>query len=375
MRGDGLGDDIDGVGAELRRAVVRLYSRFRSERVEGEVSEASLLVLVVLDRQGPLSLSDLSSFAKVTLGSMSQTVRRLVQQEYVTRSRGTQDRRKVLFTLTDQGRDVSAPSRRHRQDWLNDRFAELTATERTGQQRYTYPAGSGAENVLIEVGRSNGSTYAGDVHVVGDDTVEGWLQGGNFCGETGKERYRIFFSATFDRTFASFGTWTDDTLTANKRDAPRGSSRAGAWVTFDPAKGGRVGASSAVLRALRTLFTDDPYGMPGNDDLGATSSLLVFAMAGVFEPQPGSAAYVISAPMFDKVEIRPAHGRTIRIEAPGADASKLQYVSSVRTDRGALNRSWLSHGDLLRSGTIRVGLSDRPSDWGVDAAPPALAQD
>jgi putative alpha-1,2-mannosidase len=47
----------------------------------------------------------------------------------------------------------------------------------------------------------------------------------------------------------------------------------------------------------------------------------------------------------------------------------------VRTNRGALDRSWLTHADLLHSGTIRVGLSDRPSDWGVDAAPPALAQD
>jgi hypothetical protein len=34
-------EDIDTVGAELRRAVVRLYSRFRSERVEGEVSESA----------------------------------------------------------------------------------------------------------------------------------------------------------------------------------------------------------------------------------------------------------------------------------------------------------------------------------------------
>ncbi|MGZ0200250.1 MarR family winged helix-turn-helix transcriptional regulator [Streptomyces sp. RM1] len=125
-----MSEDVDEVGAELRRAVVRLYSRFRSERVEGEVSEASLLVLVVLDKQGPMSLSELSSFAKVTLGSMSQTVRRLEQQEYVTKSRGTQDRRKVLFTLTDQGRDVSTASRRHRQNWLNGRLAELTAEER-----------------------------------------------------------------------------------------------------------------------------------------------------------------------------------------------------------------------------------------------------
>ncbi|MBM9502970.1 GH92 family glycosyl hydrolase [Actinacidiphila acididurans] len=636
--------------------------------------------------------------------------------------------------------------------------AELTATQRTGQQRYTYPAGSGPENVLIEVGQSNGSTYAGDVHVVGDDTVEGWLQGGNFCGETGKERYRIFFSARFDRKFSSFGTWTDGTLTANQRDATRGSRRAGAWVTFDPAKGEQVGASvglsytsidgarlnrraeqpqsfdkaradahkswqdelnrmrvaggsaadqrtyytalyhslldpaigsdvdnryrgfddqvhqaestyyqmfslwdtyrsqnqlvdllepgraadmaksvlhiyqdggwlprwalansetnvmsgdpitpwivdiynrglldsdtahqlfdalwknvnevpadqsifrgrdgnpsyvkngwvayqnlpgykygdsrqagsatleyaladcalstmagglgyqdkaatlaarcdnftklwdpsvtsqgftgfpvaknadgsvagnpdptqtapfhegtawqyqwlaqqdpktlfglmggqaqaeqrldtffdmptvltdpakaasdswvtgaydyqnnfafnpnnepdfhapwmytwtgspwktSAVLRAMRTLFTDNVYGMPGNDDLGATSSLLVFAMAGIFEAQPGSADYVITAPMFDKVEIRPADGHKIRIEAPGADASKLQYVSSVETKDGALNRSWLSHQDLLGSHTIKIGLSAEPTNWGVNAAPPAMAQ-
>ena len=121
--------------------------------------------------------------------------------------------------------------------------AELTATQRTGQHRYTYPAGSGPENVLIEAGESNGSTYAGDVQVVGNDTVEGWVQGGNFCGETGKERYRIFFSAKFDRTFSNFGTWTDDTLTPNQREASRGTKRAGAWVTFDPSKGDQVGTS------------------------------------------------------------------------------------------------------------------------------------
>jgi DNA-binding MarR family transcriptional regulator len=122
--------DIDEVGAELRRAVVRLYSRFRSERVDGEVSEEALLVLIVLDKRGRMSLSDLAATAKVTLGSMSQTVRRLEQLGYVTKSRGTEDRRKVLFSLTAEGREASTPSRRHRQDWLNGRLAELTAAER-----------------------------------------------------------------------------------------------------------------------------------------------------------------------------------------------------------------------------------------------------
>ncbi|MEV6445200.1 hypothetical protein [Amycolatopsis sp. NPDC051716] len=39
--------------------------------------------------------------------------------------------------------------------------AELTATQRTGQHRYTFPSGATGENVLIEVGESNGYTYAG----------------------------------------------------------------------------------------------------------------------------------------------------------------------------------------------------------------------
>jgi DNA-binding MarR family transcriptional regulator len=125
-----VSEDIGDVGTELRRAVVRLYSRFRSERMEGEVADAALLVLIVLDKQDQMSLSDLAETAKVTLGSMSQTVRRLEQLAYVTKSRGLEDRRKVLFTLTEQGRAAVTASRRHRRDWLNGQLADLTAAER-----------------------------------------------------------------------------------------------------------------------------------------------------------------------------------------------------------------------------------------------------
>jgi DNA-binding MarR family transcriptional regulator len=125
-----VADEIDEVETELRRAVTRLYSRFRSERAEGEVPDAALLVLLVLDRQDRLSLSDLAERAHVTLGSMSQTVRRLEQLAHVTKTRGIEDRRKVLFSLTDGGRAAATASRLHRRDWLSARLAELTEGER-----------------------------------------------------------------------------------------------------------------------------------------------------------------------------------------------------------------------------------------------------
>jgi DNA-binding MarR family transcriptional regulator len=130
-------ENVDDVGSELRRAVTRLYSRFRSERMEGEVPDAALLVLIVLDKQDRMSLTDLAEAAHVTLGSMSQTVRRLEQLAYVTKARGTQDRRKVLFALTGEGRTAVTASRRHRRDWLNGHIAELTEAERADIARVT----------------------------------------------------------------------------------------------------------------------------------------------------------------------------------------------------------------------------------------------
>ncbi|MBU6516072.1 MAG: MarR family transcriptional regulator [Acidobacteriota bacterium] len=132
-----MGSDVDEVGGELRQAVTRLYSRFRSERIEGEVPDAALFVLIVLGKEDRMSLTDLAEAAHVTLGSMGQTVRRLEQLEYVTKSRGVQDRRKVLFTLTAEGRSAMAASQRHRRDWLNSRVAELTAEERADIARVT----------------------------------------------------------------------------------------------------------------------------------------------------------------------------------------------------------------------------------------------
>ena len=118
--------DDDGVGDDLRKAVTRLYSRFRSERVPGEVPDAALLVLLVLDKQDSMSLTDLAESAKVTLGSMSQTVKRLEELSFVAKTRAMDDRRKVRFTLAEAGRSAVTASRRHRRDWLNRRLDEST---------------------------------------------------------------------------------------------------------------------------------------------------------------------------------------------------------------------------------------------------------
>lgn len=106
--------------------------------------------------------------------------------------------------------------------------AELTATPRTGWQRYTFPA-TGAANVLFNTGKANQSVFDSEIHVVGDRTVEGRVHAGNFCA--GKDDHTVFFTAQFDRPFASFGTWRGSTLGSGRDAAGTGGN--GAFVTFD----------------------------------------------------------------------------------------------------------------------------------------------
>ncbi|MFW5469605.1 GH92 family glycosyl hydrolase [Knoellia sp. CPCC 206435] len=116
---------------------------------------------------------------------------------------------------------------------------ELTATDRTGWQRYTFPEGTQA-NVLFNTGKANSTVFESEVTVVGDRTIEGRISNGNFCA--GKDQHTIYFSAQFDAPFESFGTWSGSTRTPGDRDASTRNGANGAWVTFPE------GTSSSVLK-------------------------------------------------------------------------------------------------------------------------------
>ncbi|HEV3361482.1 MAG TPA: GH92 family glycosyl hydrolase [Pseudonocardiaceae bacterium] len=110
--------------------------------------------------------------------------------------------------------------------------AELTATARTGWQRYTFPATAQA-NVLFNTGKADMGVMDSGLTIVGDDTIEGYVHDGGFCA--GHDQHTIYFSAQFSRPFASFGTWRGATTTSGSR-AAAGTGANGGWVTFDASK-------------------------------------------------------------------------------------------------------------------------------------------
>ena len=67
------------------------------------------------------------------------------------------------------------------------------------------------------------------MQIVGNNQVVGSASGGHFCG--GANTYTVYFAATFDHSFTSFGTWHGETVTPNSRSSD--GQHSGAYLTFD----------------------------------------------------------------------------------------------------------------------------------------------
>jgi DNA-binding MarR family transcriptional regulator len=124
-----------GLATALRISVSRLARRLRVERTvpglaEPDLSETQLAALAALERHGAMTPGELAEHEKVQPPSMTRVISALVDAELVRREPHLTDRRQVVLTVTDVGRDLVVKARRRRDAWLTKRLAELTPEER-----------------------------------------------------------------------------------------------------------------------------------------------------------------------------------------------------------------------------------------------------
>jgi len=122
-----------GLATALRISVSRLARRLRVERqAEGltSLSDTQLAALAVLDRHGPMTPGELAEHEKVQPPSMTRVIAVLEERLLVMRAPHLTDRRQVVLTVTEQGRELVSQARRRRDAWLAKRLKELSPEER-----------------------------------------------------------------------------------------------------------------------------------------------------------------------------------------------------------------------------------------------------
>ncbi len=128
-----------------------------------------------------------------------------------------------------------------------------------------------------------------------------------------------------------------------------------------------------VRQVENTLYGTGPGGLPGNDDLGETSSWYVFAALGMFPETPGTANLALTSPLFPSITVTRPSGQTIQINAPGASASTY-YIQSLNVNGNATQNPWLPASFITQNETLNYTLSSSANtSWGSapSNAPPS----
>jgi len=127
-----------------------------------------------------------------------------------------------------------------------------------------------------------------------------------------------------------------------------------------------------IDRIRRETFTTKPDGLPGNDDLGATSGVYVWNAIGIYPEIPGVGGFTIGTPMFSRVTMHLGNGRTLEISSKREGV----YVLGVRVNGAPHLSSWLELSQISApKNTIEFELQSEPDHaWATKEAefPPSF---
>jgi predicted alpha-1,2-mannosidase len=109
------------------------------------------------------------------------------------------------------------------------------------------------------------------------------------------------------------------------------------------------------------MYKPAPDGLGGNDDCGQMSAWYVFSALGFYPVAPGSGAYSIGSPLVKAATIHLENGKTFRIQTENQGPRNV-YLQSVTLNGVPLTAPVLQHADILKGGTLRFVLGERPNE-------------
>jgi DNA-binding MarR family transcriptional regulator len=119
--------DIE-LATRLRDAIARTGRRLRQEARTG-LSPSLLMALASIEREGPLTPSELAARERIQRPTATRILARLEEAGLVSRAPDPADRRSSLVSATADGRALLEESRTRKDAYLSARLEELPAED------------------------------------------------------------------------------------------------------------------------------------------------------------------------------------------------------------------------------------------------------
>lgn len=116
-----------------------------------------------------------------------------------------------------------------------------------------------------------------------------------------------------------------------------------------------------IKEILHTMYTDQPDGLSGNEDVGQMSAWYILSSFGFYQVEPAGGKFVFGYPNFDKVEIAvPAGKFVIERENKGQQNN---YIQGIVLNGTEYKKPWIEYADIIKGGELKFLMGDEPVVW------------
>lgn len=116
-----------------------------------------------------------------------------------------------------------------------------------------------------------------------------------------------------------------------------------------------------IKEILHTMYTDQPDGLSGNEDVGQMSAWYILSSFGFYQVEPAGGKFVFGYPNFDKVEITVPGGKfVIERENKGQQNN---YIQGIVLNGAEYKKPWIEYADIMKGGELKFLMGDEPVVW------------
>ena len=116
-----------------------------------------------------------------------------------------------------------------------------------------------------------------------------------------------------------------------------------------------------IKEVLNTMYSTNPDGLSGNEDVGQMSAWYILSSLGFYQVEPAGGKFVFGYPLFENVELKVKNGTfTIEKENSGKDNN---YIQSIILNGKEYNKPWIEYNDIIKGGSLKFIMGDNQKAW------------
>ncbi len=136
---------------------------------------------------------------------------------------------------------------------------------------------------------------------------------------------------------------------------------------------GQPWKTQAKVREIANAeYANQPSGIDGDDDCGQMSAWYIFTAFGFYPVNPASGEYMIGSPLFTRMSMRLANGKTFTVIAKNNSAANI-YIQSATLNSKPLTEPIVTYAQIMQGATLEFVMGPQPSKWASDWHPKPIA--